>query len=166
MIFMWYLSNEEAKDWCLGRGLQIDEERRPVISTRAHCITKSLTQLKPLRLTWMSRWIAEYLQPYQECLLWVTLWDVWNSSENFHLYYRLRESYGDRRQLSAAPGHLFGSHESSDLATFIELALIFGWDFYLLTSPEYQTAFVSHDEFMQLCTNNASAAKEAEALKT
>lgn len=166
MILMWYLSSEEAQSWCRGRGFQLDGENLPVLETRSHCIKKSLAELKPLRLTWMSRWIAEYLEPYQDCLLWITLWDVWNSSENFHLYYRLRESYGDRRQLSAAPGHLFGSHENSDLATFIELALIFGWDFYLLTSPEYQTAFVSHDEFMQLYTNDVSTAKEAEALKT
>ena len=163
---MWYLSNEESQEWCRRSGLQLDEESRPVIGTRTHCIKKSLSELKVLRLTWVSRWIAEYLEPFNECLLWVTLWGVWNSSENFHLYYRLRESYGDCRQLAKAPGHLFGSHESSDLATFIELALLFSWDFYLLTSPEYQTAFVSHDEFMELCTNNSSAAEEAEKLKT
>jgi hypothetical protein len=166
MSFMWCLSNEESQDWCRRIGLQLDEENRPILRTRAHCVEKSLAELKVLRLTSMSRWIAEYLQPFDECLLWVTLWDVWNSSENFHLYYRLRESYGDRRRLSAGPGHLFGGHESSDLATFIELALLFGWDFYLLTSPEYQTAFVSHDEFMQLFTNNSNTAEEAKALKT
>ena len=163
---MWYLTNEESQTWCRRSGFQLDEESRPVIKTRVHCITKSLSRLKPSRLTWMSRWIAEYLEPFDECLLWVTLWDVWNSAENFHLYYRLRESYGDRRQLSAGPGHLFGCHEGSDLATFIQLAIIFGWDFYLLTSPEYQTAFVSHDEFMQLCTNDPSAADVANALET
>jgi len=86
---------------------------------------------------------------------------VWGSSENLHLYYRVRESYGDRRQLAAAPGHLFAKHEGGDLATFIQLALIFGWDFYLLTSPAYHMAFVSHDEFIEFYTDDPDAAEKA-----
>jgi len=73
----------------------------------------------------------------------------------------MRESYGDRRKLEAAPGHLFAKHEAADLATFIQLALIFGWDFYLLTSPAYHMAFVSHDEFIEFYTDDRDAAEKA-----
>jgi hypothetical protein len=91
-------------------------------------------------------------------MLWVTQWGVWPSSENLHLYYRLRASYGERRMLADAPGHLFSVHEKSDLATFTELATLFGWDFYLLPAPRaYRTAFVSHDEFLLLCTDKEHA---------
>jgi hypothetical protein len=56
---------------------------------------------------------------------------------------------------------LFLSHEGADLATFIQMALLFGWDFYLLTSPSYHSAFVSHDEFVQFCTDDEEAAEKA-----
>jgi len=74
------------------------------------------------------------------------------------LFYRIRESYGERRLLHDAPGHLFLKHEAPDLATYIQLAMIFGWDFHLLPAPTCTTAFVSHDEFMQLHMNNIEAA--------
>jgi hypothetical protein len=135
---------------------------RPVISDGKHSVITTLAELNWTRLTWLSEYVASYLAPFDKCLLWVTLWGVWGSSENFHLFYRLRESYGEHRQLEDAPGHLFLKHESADLATFIELALIFGWDFYLLTSPTYRTAFVSHDEYIQFCTDNEEAAHEAQ----
>jgi hypothetical protein len=48
-------------------------------------------------------------------------------SQNDHLYYRLRSSYGDNRELNLAPGHLFLGFEGSDLATFLDLAIQFGW---------------------------------------
>ena len=92
----------------------------------------------------------------------MTLWGVWSSSENWHLFYRLRETYGERRPLWDAQGHLFLKHENADLKTFTQLALIFGWDFYLITSPDYHAAFVSHDEFLQFCTNDRVAAEEVQ----
>ena len=73
------------------------------------------------------------------------------------MFYRLRESYGERRLLSAAPGHLFLKHEAADLATYIQLAIIFGWDFHMLPAPTYSTAFVSHDKFVHLHANSKEA---------
>ena len=89
--------------------------------------------------------------PYEVCLLWVTLWGVWGSSENLPLFYRVRESYGERRQLAQAPGHLFLRQDLAGLATFIQMGLQFGWDFYLLPAPTYSAAFISHDEYLQFC---------------
>jgi hypothetical protein len=161
MAAMWYLTKEESQAWCQGHALRLDEAAHPIISDRAHSVTTSLSGVNWSRLTWLSEFLASYLEPFDECLLWVTLWGVWGSSENLHLYYRMRESYGDRRQLAAAPGHLFAKHEGADLATFIQLALIFGWDFYLLTSPAYHMAFVSHDEFIEFYTDDPDAAEKA-----
>ena len=162
MTAMWCLTKQESQAWCEGHGLGLDAAAHPIINERAHSVTTSLSETNWSRLTWLSKFIATYLEPFDECLLWVTQWGVWGSSENPHLYYRLRETYGERRQLAAAPGHLFLKHEGSDLATFIQLALIFGWDFYLLTSPAYHTAFVSHDEFIQFCTDDGDAAEKAQ----
>jgi hypothetical protein len=106
---------------------------------------------------WLSGLVASKLEPFDQCLLWVTLWGVWSSSENWHLFYRLRETYGEGRPLWDAPGHLFLKHESADLATFIQLTLFSEWDFYLVTSPDYHAAFV-----LKFSTNDGDAAQQLE----
>ena len=67
----------------------------------------------------MAHWIATSLTYRMPTLLWITEWSIWPSSENWHLHYKLRHSYGDLRLLHEAPGHLFLGHESEDLASFL-----------------------------------------------
>ncbi len=86
---------------------------------------------------------------YREpALIWITEWGIWGSSENWHLYYRLRQSYGDLRLLHEAPGHLFLGHESEDLTSFLQIAMLNGWGGYILTQANYANAFFSHDEYI------------------
>ena len=54
-------------------------------------------------------------------VLWVTEWGIWASSENLHLYYTVRKSYGDLRALWEAPGHEFLKHERAELVTFLDI---------------------------------------------
>src|SRR2546429_8814553 len=96
--------------WCQGHALRLDEAVHPIINDRAHSVTTSLSGANWSRLIWLSEFLASYLEPFDECLLWVTLRGGWGSSENLHLYYRVRESYGDRRRLAAPPGHLLAWH--------------------------------------------------------
>ena len=70
-------------------------------------------------------------------------WSIWPSSENWHLYYKLRQSYGDLRLLHEAPGHLFLEHESDDLASFLQIAMLNGWGGYILTQADYVTRSVT-----------------------
>jgi hypothetical protein len=81
-------------------------------------------------------------------LLLITEWSIWSSSENWHLYYRLRQSYGDRMLLHEKPGHLFLEHEAEDLASFLQIAMLNGWGGYVLTHANYMNAFFSHDEYL------------------
>ena len=97
---------------------------------------------------WAAHWIASSITYRWPVLLWVTEWGIWDSSENSHLYYRLRQSYGDQRLLWEAPGHLFLGHESEDLASFLQLSMLNGWGGYLLTGIDHVNAFFSHDEFI------------------
>lgn len=66
------------------------------------------------------------------------------------MFYKLRETYGEKRLLNEAPGHLFQKYEQADLATFIQLAILFGWDFHLCFSPGWGRGFFSHDEWFEL----------------
>ncbi len=59
-----------------------------------------------------------------------------------------RQSYGDLRLLHEAPGHLFLGHESEDLTSFLQIAMLNGWGGYILTQADYLNAFFSHDEYI------------------
>lgn len=158
---MQFLTNTQSTSWSTARGFALDSSSRPV--HQPYTIHASFSKISWTRLTWLSRFIATSLEPYEECLLWVTTWGVWGSSENLHMFYKLRESYGERRLLNDVPGHLFLGYEAADLATYIQLAIIFGWDFHLLHAPGYAnkpTGFVSHDEFMEFYFEDEKAADE------
>jgi hypothetical protein len=106
------------------------------------------------RLAWFCQHLEQSLQPRGGCLLWLTEWGVWPSSENWHLYYRLRQSYGDQRLLHEAPGHLFLGYEAPELVSFLQVALLCGWGGHLLPVAGFARAFVSHDEFVEFAADD------------
>jgi len=87
-------------------------------------------------------------------LLWLTEWGLWPSSENWHLYYKLRQTCNDPRLLDEAPGHLFLEHETEDLASVLQVAMLNGWGGYVLTEADYVNAFFSHDEYIDFFANH------------
>jgi hypothetical protein len=114
----------------------------------------------PHRLYGWAQWIASCLTYQNPCLLWITEWGIWSSSENLHLYYRLRQSYDDVRLMNEAPGHLFLGHETADLASFLQIAMLNGWGGYILPEAAYVNAFFSHDEFIEFYSDNSSLIDE------
>jgi len=88
--------------------------------------------------------IASWLHDFDHVVFWVVENGIWH--ENLHLYYRLKASYGDFRQLGDARGHYFHSFERADLVTFLHLALEFGWGGYLLSADTRM--FISHDGWL------------------
>lgn len=101
----------------------------------------------PYRLLFFAQWIATSLTFREPALLWITEWGIWGAG-NSHLYYKLRQGYGDHQLLHEAPGHLFLEHESEDLASFLQLSMMNGWGGYLLTQADYVNLFFSHDEYL------------------
>ena len=73
---------------------------------------------------------------------------------NWRLYYRLRESYGDRRSIDEAPGHLCLNYEGEDLATLLQLTMLFGWDAVLITEAGYVTLTFSHHPFLDAISSD------------
>jgi hypothetical protein len=107
--------------------------------------------------------IAHSITYRQPTLLWVTEWGIWPSSENWQLYYKLRQTHGDFQLLPDAPGHLFLEHESEDLSTFLQVAMLSGWGGYILTEANYVNAFFSHDEYIDFFTANPENLSEVRA---
>ena len=139
---MRFYTQAECEEWLKGRNRQRPDH---IPNSRNQRIAYPS---KPGRIRFLSQWIADSLTHRMPALLWVTEWGIWPSSENWHLYYRLRQSYLDQQLLDEVPGHLFLEHETEDLASFLQLAILNGWGGWVLTEADYVNVFFSHDEFV------------------
>ena len=93
--------------------------------------------------------IAQQLPELSECVLWVKEYGIWTALDNRHLYYRVRQSYGDRRSITDAPGHEFVKHEYVDLVMFLELTIRLGWGAVVFASRPQAACFISHDGWIK-----------------
>ena len=136
---MRFYTEDECEKWLSDR-----ERQKPDAAPNQHRKRVDFP-LEPYKLFSIARRIAamNYRRP---ALLWITEWGVWPSSENWHLYYKVRQAYGDLRLLTEAPGHLCLEHESEDLASFLQMAMLNGWGGYVLTEANFVNVFFSHDE--------------------
>jgi hypothetical protein len=136
-----FYTEEESKDWLTGRGRQLPNKAESAVFIASY-------PTEAYRYHYIAHWIATSLTYREPALLLITEWGIWPNSENWHLYYKLRHSYGDNRFLHEAPGHLFLNYETEDLASFMQLAMLNGWGGYLLTAQNYVNLFFSHDEWI------------------
>ena len=149
---MRFWTEDECLAWCKTTQVPCDDRGRPVRPRESRHHARSEIPPHYTRLNWFCKHLERSLQPREACLLWVTDWGIWE--ENLHLYYHLRQSYGDLRLLSEAPGHFFLDYEGSDLVSFLEVAILCGWDVHLLPLVGYSRAFVSHDEFVEFASDD------------
>jgi hypothetical protein len=159
---MQFFTDAEAAAWARGRTMLMPFGDRPERQPRLPSLRCSFPQ-PANRLFAFSAYIASAITSGDSCLLWITEYGVWPSSENLHLYYRLRESYGDHRLLHEAPAHLCLKHETDDLTTLLQLALLFGWDAYLLPDSDHLAVFCSHDEFVECYSRSTDQLAEIKA---
>jgi hypothetical protein len=78
-------------------------------------------------------------------------------------------SFCQLRLIHEAPGHLFLGYEESDFVTYLELALMSGWDAHVLPELDYGAAetaraFVSHDEWVLLAHRDAATLEQWRAV--
>ncbi|HEX9282601.1 MAG TPA: hypothetical protein VF912_00320 [Anaeromyxobacter sp.] len=142
-------TSEECAAWS-ERLVAVDERRKPTRDLgKPHGLRcefrKAFTQM-----LWFSRCVEAALQPRHSCLVWVTDWGIFPSNENLHLFYRLRQTYGDTRLLHEAPGHLCLDFESAEVVTLVHLGMLFGWDLHLIPTAGYARAFVSHHQWVEI----------------
>jgi hypothetical protein len=146
---MRFYTAAECDEWLSGR-----ERVKPDLAPNVSAARSSYpTQF--YRIFFVAHWIASKLTYRQPAMLLITEWGIWPSSENWHLYYKLRRTYGDNRLLHEAPGHLFLEHEAEDLASFLQISMLNGWGGYLLTAANYVNAFFSHDEYIDFFAQGA-----------
>jgi hypothetical protein len=139
---MRFYTKDECEDWLRGLKREKPDCISDIHKAHVHYPTTSG------RILHLAHLIAGSLTYRDPTLIWITEWGIWGSSENWHLYYKLRQSYGDPRLLHEAPGHFFLGYETEDLASFLQLAMLNGWGGYVLTQANYVNAFFSHDEYI------------------
>jgi hypothetical protein len=137
-----FYTKQECEEWLSGR-----ERLKPDTIPGVH-VERVGYPRESSRLLFLAHWIATSLTYRMPALLWMTEWGIWGSSENWHLYHKLRQAYGDQRLLHEAPGHLFLNYEAEDFASFLQVAMLNGWGGYILTQANYVNAFFSHDEYI------------------
>jgi hypothetical protein len=157
---MVFLTSAECTSWC---GLnRVDVPLGAALGHDGPRVHVELTSSES-RLYAASCQLENSVGPWHTCLLWVFDHDIWRSSTNLHLYYRLRESYSDHRLLSQAPGHLFLNYERDDLITFIEIGLLSGWDMHVLSDLGYGRVFTSHESWAEITRSNEKELEEVAA---
>ncbi len=137
-----FYTKEECETWLSDR-----QRNRPDLMPNVR-VERIQYPREDYRVFFFAHWVASELTFHRPTLLFITEWGVWPSSENWHLYYKLRQAYGDNRLLQEAPGHMFQEHEAEDLASFLQLSMLNGWGGYVLTEANYVNAFFSHDEYI------------------
>ena len=94
------------------------------------------------------------LGEWDECLVVITLWNVWSSSEDWPTFYAWRGARGERRSLNIAPGHLFVQSEGPLLTELLTLVMENAWDAAVLPSWHDRAtglhAKISHDEWYEI----------------
>ena len=94
---MRFYTPKECEEWCQVLQVPLDDQRQPVHEPTHQHRLRCAFPPSDSQFLWFSRCIESALQPRQTCLLWVTGFGIFPSCENQHLYYRLRQSYGDIR---------------------------------------------------------------------
>jgi hypothetical protein len=150
---MRFYSEEECEKWLTSR-----KREKPNQSDAPHSETFKYPE-EPYRFYSLARMIASS-SCRDPILLWVSEWGVWPTSENWHVYYKLRHSYADHRLLHEAPGHFFMGYEMEDCASFLQIAMLNGWGGHVLTQANYVNAFFSHDEYIRFFANDAAQLDE------
>jgi hypothetical protein len=138
---MRFYTKDECEEWLRGRERMKPDAIPGIHKAHVHYPASAGGIL------YLAHWISGSLTYRDPALVWITEWDICGGC-NWHLYYKLRQSYGDLRLLHEAPGHLFLGHESEDLASFLQVAMLNGWGGYILTHIDYANAFFSHDEYI------------------
>jgi hypothetical protein len=155
---MRFYTAQECEEWLMER-TRVKPEKMPGILVERLCYPPT-----PGRILHYAHWTASNITYRMPTLLWITEWGIWH--ENWHIYYKLRQSYSDNRLLHEAPGHLFLDYETEDLTSFLQLAMLNGWGGYILTQADHVNAFFSHDEYIDFfASQESNLAEVREALQ-
>ena len=150
----------ECAEWCVERGGVVDGPF--ALAADPGLPARAVIEFAPTGSTGLESQVVEAclqaLGDWDECLLWVTEWGVWPSSEDWPAYYALRGAAEERASLAEKPGHLFGPTQHKQFRQLLLMVLAHGWEAELLPSSAGGIpcrVHVSHDGWVELCSKTA-----------
>ena len=154
---MRFLESNELTEWCRDRGLPVLEDRHPL---EVPSLVKrgrtpfTFSNHNPTNRPDFVRACITALGDWDECLLWITCFGIWPSSEDWPAFYALRGQVGEKRSLDIAPGHFFQKSDAALLVQFIDSVVANAWDAYVIPVradvPTDRRLFLSHDEWAEI----------------
>jgi hypothetical protein len=123
-------------------------------------LTLPLPQI-PYQVAYLANALLPYSESaeFQPCLLWMTDWGIWSEvSERVAklLVETFRLARGESNLLIETPAHLFGKTEAADAQTLLTIAIVFGWDCYIIPEHGKHYALTSHDEYIEVVSASAT----------
>lgn len=161
---MRFLDHTWIWDWCREHGFPLEEPDGPIAPRLAD--NPSLTHCEravhsaaadSAKSRELAAKLTATLGAWDECLVWATDWDVWPDVENWPRYYAWRDTFGERRSVGEAPGHLFEPNDSLALTDLLTHVIECGWDATILPSKGRDATGIrvrtSHDEWIELLSD-------------
>ena len=110
--------------------------------------------------TALARLFAYLLLRNSNVCVYVSGWGVWGSAVNLDLFYGYRRSFGENRTLMEAPVHLFERCEADTFVSILCMAFYFVWDAWVFDTEGKALVRISHDEWLEVRTDDDEALKE------
>lgn len=149
---MRFIEEIEIEEWCAERGIDPAALSENAEALRREYFGQAVDPRGREHRVALAAF--DCLGDWDECLLWMTQWGIWGSSEDWPKYYAARGALGERRSLEKAPGHLFTSSERTELKQFLLLTLENAWDARVLNArngtSNSRRVVVSHDEYVEI----------------
>jgi len=158
---MRFFTQSECIAWCTKLLLPLNESGVPIGTADRSFRLRCVVPEPPGRVLWLARYLEDILQPRGDCLVWITGFGIFPSSENNHLYYRLRQSYFDHRLLSEAPGHLCLDYQRAEVVTLLYLGMLYSWDMHIIPCAGFGHAFLSHDSGLHIALGSPAQIENA-----
>lgn len=156
---MQILHETECWEWCREHGIALlgdDPDSDLPIQLAPHPDMPLVASLsyRPDETSGRERAVARAairtLGDADECLVWITLWGIWPSTEDWPRFYAWRGRHGMRRSLDDSPGHQFGAADRAELEALLTQILESAWDATLLVAHSDFRIVISHDEWIEV----------------
>lgn len=154
-------TNEDAKNW-----IQSFDLPTKGLELRIHFKNSVVYEYEQSSggIICLAQFVSQLFEEKEEqAAFWITDWDI--SYENMNLFNIFRKGLNEERSLPEASFHLFEVGEKDKLECFLDLAMLFTWDAYLIF-PKSGIVFSPNDEFLHVsCKENSDIKKFEEYFK-
>lgn len=162
---MRFVTTEEARAWCVSRGLKVTADRYVYYDLEeSHCFTIGLEE-KPSRVIALADYLVPTWRevPFEGAILWIRERGVWgdhSEKSGAMTIQKMRRADGESEPLESRPGHVFGPEELFEMHSYFLIPLLFGWDAFLIPENKDYFLFVSHDGVVEVVSRTAENSEE------